>query len=363
MAEKIKIKIYGFNLKQVISYLIDKGVLVCDLKIKSKYIIFVINSKDKFMLDKYCEVYKKQYQILKSFSLKESVKNLRFKFGMIVALILVVCYVLSFNCLVFDINVYNKTNVDFDLSLVKKVLNDNGIKEGSYIGKDFNKQIEDVIINNIENVAGCSVEFNGGKLNLTIVPESKKITNSQKQLFSKYDAVITDIEVFSGNGKFVIGDVVKKGDLIVNSNDGANAMVNGNVYFSSSYLHNRINQKIKYTGKYIVNKKFSLFNKILYKTQNMNQFSNYLTKKCDFYIMENYLLPIKCQSEYLFEYKIIEQIIEFEELENDLKEKLYNEVYLKIPKNAKVLNTYYSVVKDGNLTRLDCFIEANVSLV
>ena len=30
-------------------------------------------------------------------------------------------------------------------------------------------------------------------------------------------------------------------------------------------------------------------------------------KKCDFYIMENYLLPIKCQSEYLFEYEIVEK--------------------------------------------------------
>lgn len=363
MVEKIKIKIYGFNLKQVISYLIDKGVLVCDLKIKSKYIIFVINSKDKLVLDKYCEVYKKQYQILKSLSFKETVKNLRFKFGMVVALILVVCYVLSFNWLVFDINIDNKTNVDFDLSLVRKVLNDNGIKEGSFIGKNFNKQIEDVIINNIENIAGCSVEFNGGKLNLTIVPESKKIINNQKQLFSKYDAIITDIDVFSGDEKFVVGDVVKKGDLIVDSNDVVNAKIYGNVYFSSSYLHNRINQKIKYTGKYIVNKEISLFNKILFKTHNINQFSNYLTKKCDFYIMENYLFPIKCQSEYVFEYELLEEVVEFEEVENDLKEKLYKEVSLNIPKNAKILNTYYSVVKDGNLTRLDCFIEANVSLI
>ena len=79
--------------------------------------------------------------------------------------------------------------------------------------------------------------------------------------------------------------------------------------------------------------------------------------------MENYLFPLRCESEYCFEYEVINDIVEFETVEKDVKKKLYDEVVLNVPNNAKILNVYYSVVKEGDFTRVDCFVEANVSLI
>ena len=195
------------------------------------------------------------------------------------------------------------------------------------------------------------------------MPEINIDDKIKSKLFSKFDAVITDINVYSGNGKFNVGDIIKKGDMLVESSKSAEADIYGNVYFTSSILYNKNRQKIRFTGNYQVNKKYYLFNKILFKNENNIVFANYLTKKCDFYIMENYLFPLRCESEYCFEYEVINDIVEFETVEKDVKEKLYDEVVLNVPNNAKILNVYYSVVKEGDFTRVDCFVEANVNLI
>ena len=363
MCEKIKIKIYGFNQKHIVDYLIEKGVLVLDLKTKTKYIVFFIYLKDKVVLDKYCKIYNKKYEIVKVFSFKEKLKNVKFNLGMLFAFFLALCYVFSFNFIIFDVTVYNNTNINYDLNKINDVLKKHGIESGVLRKKINSSDIEFIVLNELNDIVGCGVEFIGGKININIVPEIIKKQTFQKQLISKYDAVITDIEVVSGKSDFKIGDIVKVGDLIVNSENIAEAKIKGNVYFSASLLYNRCIQKMKYTGNFFVDKTFYLFNKKLFKKQNYKHFSNYLTKKCDFYIMENYLFPIKCESVYYFECDVINEIVEFETVENDLKQKLYDEVCLKIPKDANILNTYYSIVKEGDFTRLDCFIEVNVGLI
>lgn len=363
MADKLKIKIYGFNLKQIIAYLIERGVFVFDLKIKSKYVLFNIYSKDKNILDKYCKIHNRKYEVIDDFSLKKKLKKLKLSFGCLFACLLTICYVVSFNYIIFDVNIYNDSNVDYDLSKVKGVLNENKIINGSIFVKQNRLEIENLILTKLDDIVGCSVDIVGGKLSVGIIPEIKKKENKNKQLFSKYDAVITEINIYSGESEYVVGSVVKADDLIVSSATQVEANVRGNVYFSSSLIYNKYKQNIKYTGRFLVNKKLFIFNKLLFKRQNNIYFSKYLTKKCDFYIMENYLFPIKCESEYCFEYEVFEEIVEFEKVENELKNKLYDEVCSKIPSDGKILNTYYSVVKEGDLTRLDCFVEANLSLI
>lgn len=363
MNNNIKVKVYGFNLNKIINYLIDKKVVVYDLKIKSKFIIFVISDFDKNILDKCCKLYGKNYDIIKRFSLVESIKQIKFYFGGIFAIILVLCYLLSFNFKIFDIKVYNDTSTIYDLEKVNNLLIDCGIVKNLSIKKIRSSDIENLILNNFNDIAGCSVYVLGGKIDVKIYPEVLIENNRQINLFSKYDAVLTNIEIYSGDTKYKIGDVVKCGDLLVNSDNFANANICGNVYFSSSILHNKYRQSIKYTGRFLTDKTISIFNKNLLNRRNDIYFTNYSIKNCEFYIMENYLFPIKCQSKYYFEYQIIEEVVEFEEVEDLLKLQAYNEAYLKIPEGANILNTYYSVVREGDLTRLDCFIEANVSLI
>ena len=75
------------------------------------------------------------------------------------------------------------------------------------------------------------------------------------------------------------------------------------------------------------------------------------------------MIPIKIEEIIYEQYEIQEEILKFENVENELKKNLYNEVIKKIPSSAEIKNISYSVVRDGGLVRLDCFVEAIVDLI
>ncbi len=363
MKNKIKIKLFGLNLSKIVNHLISKNIIVFDLVSKGKYSTFYIYEKDFLIFDECCKFYKKEYIILERKNLKSFLTKIPCFFGVFFALILIACYIFSYNFILFDIKVVNETNLYYDTEKVKNILKDNNINFGTNIKRLNSNEIEKIILGDLDNLSGCSVLLNGGCLEIKIIPEIKIENKKQKQIFSKYDAVLTDVKIFSGNSTLKVGDVVKMGDLLIDSNGESMGEFKGNVYFSSTKVYNKINQSKKFTGRYFVNKEYFIFNKSLFKRHNINHFSKYLTKKCDFYVMENYFLPIKCVSEYYFEYEIEEYVVEFEEVESELKKQLYDEVCGNIPNDTEIINVYYSVVEEGNLTRVDCFVEVNMSII
>lgn len=366
MNNELRIKISGFNASLILNKLISNNVCVFNVKIKSKYITFSIYEKDKEILSKICSTYKKEFEILYRKRFLDVFKILPYKFGCLFACLIIVCYMISFAFIVYDIEIINETNVNYNNAKIEKFLTDNNIIVGMNKSLIKVNELENLILMNNSEISGCSVLMSGGNLKIKIYPAIlKENDNKNKILHSKYDGVITDIDVISGKSDYNVGDIVKIGDVVIASNDevGAVGKIYGNVYFSKSKIYNEIKQTKKFTGNYLVNKYYSLFNKNLFKSENINTFSNYLEKNCVFYITENCVLPIKCLSKYYFEYEIIEEIVGFEGVEEEIKNELYADVVSTIPTDAQILNSYYSVVKEGTLTRIDCFVEVNLSLI
>lgn len=366
MNNELRIKISGFNAPLFLNKLISNNVCVFNVKIRSKYITFSIYEKDKEILSRICSTYKKQFEIIYRKRFRDIFKILPYKFGCLFACLLVMCYMISFTFVVYDIDIINETNIEYDNSKIESFLADNNIVVGMNKGLVKVNELENLILMNNSDISGCSVLMTGGNLQIKIYPATLKENDEKnKTLNSKYDGVITDIDVISGKSDYKVGDIVKTQDVLIKSTDDDYAMgkIYGNVYFSKSKIYNEIKQTKKFTGNFLVNKYYSLFNKNLFKCENINTFSNYLEKNCVFYIAENCILPIKCLSKYYFEYEIIEEIVMFESVEEDIKNELYADVVSIIPADAKILNSYYSIVKEGNLTRIDCFVEANLSLI
>jgi hypothetical protein len=139
--------------------------------------------------------------------------------------------------------------------------------------------------------------------------------------------------------------------------------VKGRACFSTSKIYNEKQQSIVYTGRYFVNHGVNIFNKKLYKQRKNNTFSQYLTKKCSFYLCENYFLPIFVESEYIFEIEIEEQIIPFEECEIDIKRELANELKKNSAVDINDNDISFSVVRDGSYVRIDCYAEVETGLI
>ena len=74
-------------------------------------------------------------------------------------------------------------------------------------------------------------------------------------------------------------------------------------------------------------------------------------------------LPISLKYTTYSEFELVDEKIAFERVEQDLKTKLYESIKGKIPADGNVTNVTFSVVKENNLTRLDCFVECEMDLL
>ena len=361
MTDKIYLKINGLNISRFVDKLINKGLCLQELKFGSNYVKFCVKRKDFDLFKSICKKERKCYEIISRSSIKNLFNGLRFCLGFVLAVVLTVSYLIAFSGVVESVKISYDSADNYDISKVEKILDEYGIKEGGYT-KFSSKEIEQMLMTGLDDISGCSVIKKGSNLSVYIYPEVNNSVKS-KELISKYDAVITEIDVFAGQSNFKVGDVVKRGDVLVFDETEAKASVKGKAYFSTSKIYNEKQQNVVYTGKYFVNHSVSMFNKNLYKQNKNNIFSQYLTKKCGFYLCENYFLPIFVESEYVFEIEIEEQIIPFEECEIDIKRELVDELKKNSNIDINESDISFSIVRDGSYVRIDCYAEIETELI
>ena len=216
-------------------------------------------------------------------------------------------------------------------------------------------------MSNTKNVSGCKVYFEGLNLNIELFLATE-IDNKQKELKSKYNAQITKVETFAGETKFKVGDIVKAGDILIKSDVEAKGSVFGKVYFTATKIYNEIHNEEVETGNILKTSNISLLNFDLLKSENGCDFKNYKIETEKILLFKNLIVPIYKNNLTFKEISIIEKRVSFEEVETEIKEELKNEALKKLPSDATAKNISYSVVKEDNLVRIDCFIETEISL-
>lgn len=102
---------------------------------------------------------------------------------------------------------------------VLSVLEKNGVEPGKYIpSMDFDK-IERNIVATLKDVAWISIRNSGGTVIVDVTESTKKpdiiLERLPSNIVSTKDAQITNVEVYSGQLQVLIGEGVKKGDLLV----------------------------------------------------------------------------------------------------------------------------------------------------
>lgn len=365
MSGSIKIRIEGLNSSKIVNQIIDHGIFLKNIKEKSKYIIFEIDQRDENEFKNVCKRFHKRFDVLSKNSFVEVIKRAKYYFGFVFAIILVSAFVFSFNLYVFDVSVKVSSNVKFDSKKIELLLKEQGVVAGVK-KKDIDKlKLQKLILSSDESISACSVKEIGGKLEIEIIPAVLKEEVKRDNIYSKFNAVLTKVDVFAGKTSLKVGDLVKQGDLLIENDNGANGKIFGKVYFSDYLIYNE-NQQIKeFTGKIFEDKYFEMFDKRLNKCRQINKISNFIEEKCVFYVSKYNFLPLKCVKVYYKEFVYKDIVIKFLEKEKELKEKVYNDVLNKIDERFidKITNVTYSIISENNLTRLDCFVECEIDLV
>ena len=110
-------------------------------------------------------------------------------------------------------------NVRMTDEAIKTILSENGIEVGKPLKSlDVNNAENSIMLAN-EDIAWISVNISGNVASVEVKETDKRQESTEKQyanLVAKCDGEIELIEVFDGNSVVKIGDVVKKGDILVN---------------------------------------------------------------------------------------------------------------------------------------------------
>jgi similar to stage IV sporulation protein len=315
------------------------------------------------VLDEICKKEHKFYTIIYRNGFKQMISKLPYLFGSFLAIIIIFIYMFSFSLFIHEVDVSYSSNLSYDMTKVEKVLSDNGIKSGMARSSVDIQKIQNLLMINVDDISACTAKCVGGKLTICVFPAQKKQEVSSENIVSKYDAVVTKIETFAGEKSVQVGDVVKKGDLLILNKNGAQGIVEGKVYFVSTIIYNENQQKLVKTGNCFVSRNFKIFNKFEIKSNNFCTFSTFVTEKCSFYLYNNYFLPIICDETIYYETRLENEIVPFEKVEKNITMQAYDDALKKVPEKDKISNVSYSIVKDGAYTRVDCYIEAEMSLI
>lgn len=357
---RVKVKVEGLNLLRLIDKLVASEVCLLNLKIKPYSFVCEI---DETFFEKFktvCKREKKEFKIVGGFSLKKLLGESRKMLGFLLAIIISSSYLFSFNKVVFKLDVSYLSSSSYDMTKVVKVLDENNVRQGAYL-KMSAKEIESLLIKSVDDISGCRVIKDGSVLSICVYPEVKSAPS--KVLISKFDAVITRQEIFSGNAKHKVGDVVKKGEILVESDEQSSGVIEGKVYFSAGEIYNENQQVVTFTGRKFYNRKFKIFQKTLINDTKTNIFSQYLTKKCVFSLNKNLFIPIVCEEEIVYEVEIKNKIIGFKEKETEIKTRLKEQLKEQVGEMFDENKITFSVVRDGSYVRVDCYAEIEMSLI
>lgn len=362
MSGTIKIKINGLNSGKILNALVDNGIFLKNIKQKSKNVTFEINENSEEDLKLICKKFHKSYEIISKNNFVNLIKKTKYYCGFVVGVVLVAALIFSFNFSVYKVNIEVEGDGQFDLANIQRVLEDNGIAPGTNKTKINNRELEKLILQTQENVAGCVVSQSGGVLNVVIYPGVLKNEVSKDNIYSKYDAVIEDVQIYAGKSNLKKGDVVRKGDLLIENNNGAAGKILAKIYYSDFIIYDENQFVRKFTGREITKNGIMIFNKNLAKPRQNIAFSEYLEENCAFCVSKNCFLPIYLTKTTYREFEYESVVVKFEEVENKLKANLLENVKIKM-NGEEILNVTYSVFQENNLTRLDCFIECEIDLL
>ncbi len=228
----ISIKIYGFEIQKHIKK-IQSTYKVKQLYTENDAIYVTISILEKSKILNYCEKNDLIYEII-------------VEKGLITALVYVKRYGLYAGAIFFIILTFLLSNVAFDIRIVGniapqdeskilEILEIQGIKPGAYIPTMNFIKAENELLKQSDLVSWASIGSSGSVITVNVSTFTHKSegvnTRIPCNIIASHDGQITKTNVLVGELCIVLGQAVKKGDILIS---GIAESRNGNTYYKHS---------------------------------------------------------------------------------------------------------------------------------
>ena len=243
----------------------------------------------------------------------------------------------------FVTDVYITAPEGIDKSALKKELYIQGVKPGVYKKSIDRKIVRENIMSKFKQIAYVSINVKGTNIfvNITKKDESKNAEENSNycNIIATKDGIIEKVVPRSGEAIVNEGDIVKKGDVLINgANTSALPEVWATTFYeakkSSNYMdikNQRTDNKKKVYTISFYDKKYKILRNIKYKNYEIENKTYQLR-------LGDYTFPIKITVSTFYETKKTENKIDVEKLKKELSSQVLKDLEYKIPVSARYVD-------------------------
>ena len=368
----VTINVEGFFIERFLNICKNKKIFLQDLQRKnSTYIKVKILKSDFREIRCIAKKTKCKIKIEKKSGFPFFINKYRKRKVFAIAVLVIAFFIFIITKFVWNIEILGNETVSSEEIL--KLLSEYGVEEGILKSKIDTQKISNLIRLNRNEFSWIGITVKGTNViveveEVTKIPEiidKNKICN----IVAKEDAVISKIIVQNGTAKVAVGDVVKKGDLLVEGvMEGtytgirkvhAEANVFGKILYEKERKESFVqNEKIK-TGKKEEKIEFCINNFKINFNKGVSKFEKYdtITTNNKLKIFSDFYFPISLKKHTNLEYENIQKTYSNQQLEEKILKALEEEMEAeyeisKYEEKYKTRNVYTKEEQDGLTVKL-----------
>lgn len=340
----VKIKVEGFFIERFLNLCKNENIIFKSLEKKdSSFITFEIMKSDFRKLKVIARKTGCKVKIENKTGLPFFVNKYKKRKVFAVAVSVIAFFIIGLSNFIWEVEIEGLQKIgkeDF-----KNYIEEKGIKVGCFKPQINIEQIENEIKIQREDIAWVSIEFLGTKAKISIKEaiDIPKIINKDEivDIVANSDAVIEKIVVRNGTARVKEGDVVKKGDLLVEGiMEGkykddrmvhADADIIGKVLCTSERFDTYIQKNKVKTGRIEKKNSINIKNFKINFNKRVSKFEKYDTIRTNnkIRLFSNFLFPIEIEKIKFEEYYFEDKNYSKEELENKIVRELEEELEIR----------------------------------
>ena len=362
-----KVKISGGNSINFINNCVNCGLKLRNIdRTTSRDFTFEINDRDYKQLitldNRGCNI-----TIDKVGGKKRLINNLIYRIGLVIGIIISLIGVILFNNRLIQVHILGLTRTSEEMVLSS--LEELGVTKFSYMSFDTGK-LEQELTEEF-NFSLVSIMIKGNSLIVNIKEELPSLENSYAPITADYNMVINSIKVYAGTSKVKEGDIVYRGDTLVEPfiKKGEDivyivptAEIEATLFFSNSYVFKNSEEVYARTGeKDIVCSQINLgVFKISYREKSTSY--NEYEEENKISSASFYFLPIIINKRYAYELEKKTITRDFDKEKDNIIDTQKKSLYNTIPENLKIESEEIKVTSITNGYIINVYLTSKVQL-
>ena len=362
----IKIETSGLNFERFLNNLIQNNITISNVKKEDNIVVFE-TSKNNLQILKKCDKYR-EYKVIKTNGLAHFIESIKKRIAIFIGIIIAIILFFASQTFTFSINIMGVETINRELIYEK--LKAFGVEKYTVVHR-ANSEIEDYLQNEIEQISIVSVNKVGTTILINIKEKLGNVQEEKANLIAPENMLITNIEVFSGTTNVKVGDVVKKGDVLVYAYmyDGAGEIVNcepvanidADCWFTHTYNFKNTQIEKHKTGKTQIVANYFLGKTPLTSNKKECKFEMFDEYEKTYYI-SSFLLPIKVKKMIYSELEEIEVSHNFEEEKEKIISSCYENALNKVPQNYVVINEDVVITPTSDGFIVAVYLKSNIEI-